>query len=62
LERGKLFALLRHRGHESLEMVKVKVYAHFTDQDTEEEKRTYSPADEVEIEPQRVKRPGFRKG
>jgi hypothetical protein len=28
----------------------VKVYAHFTDQDAEEEKRKYSPTDDVEIE------------
>ncbi|HKS70308.1 MAG TPA: hypothetical protein VJQ45_07805 [Ktedonobacterales bacterium] len=47
-------------GHESLEMV--KIYAHFTDQDAEEEKRKYSPADDVVIDPQRTKRRGFRNG
>jgi hypothetical protein len=39
-----------------------KIYAHFTNQDAEEEKRKYSPADDVEIEPQRAKRRGFRNG
>lgn len=60
LKGGKLFALQRRMGHESLEMV--KIYAHFTDQDAEEEKRKYSPADDVVIDPQRTKRRGFRNG
>jgi integrase/recombinase XerD len=58
---GKLFALPRHLGHESLEMV--KIYAHFTDdQDAEEEKRKCSPADNVQIDPPTRKRRGFRNG
>jgi hypothetical protein len=52
----QLFALQRHLGHESLEMV--KIYAHFTDQDAEEEKRKYSPADDVPTEPQKARRRG----
>jgi integrase/recombinase XerD len=57
---GKLFALQQHLGQETLEMV--RIYANFTDQDAEEEKRTYSPADDVEIERQKSKRRGFRNG
>ncbi len=55
---GKLFALQRHLGHESLEMV--KIYAHFTDQDAEDEKRKCSPADNIQIGAPKGKRRGFR--
>ena len=50
--------LMRRLGHESLEMV--KIYAHFTDKDAEEEKRKCSPADNVQIEMPQRKRRGFR--
>jgi hypothetical protein len=40
----------------------VKVYADLTDQDAEEEKRKYSPSDDVEIEQRKIKRRGFRAG
>ena len=40
----------------------VKTYAHFIDQDTEEEKRKCSPADNVQIAMPKGKRRGFRNG
>jgi site-specific recombinase XerD len=60
IEGGKLFALQKHLGHETLEMV--RIYANFTDQDADEEKRKYSPADRVELEAPKVKKRGFRQG
>jgi site-specific recombinase XerD len=60
LKGGKLFVLQKHLGHEPLEMV--RIYANVTDQDAEEEKRKYSPADDVELEASKVKRRGFRQG
>ncbi len=49
LKGGNLVALWRQSGHEMLEIV--KTYAHFIDQDAEEEQRQFFPADDVEIEP-----------
>lgn len=43
-----------------LEMV--KVYAIVIYQDAGEEKRKFSPADDLTIEPRKVKRHGFRNG
>src|SRR5262249_21169637 len=60
LKGGKLFALQRHLGHETLEMV--RIYAYITDQDAEEEKRKYSTADDVEIKLRGVRRSGVRAG
>jgi hypothetical protein len=54
------FALQKHLGHETLEMV--RIYANLTDQDAEEEKRKYSPADNIELEPKKITQRGFRKG
>ncbi|MBA3824252.1 MAG: tyrosine-type recombinase/integrase [Ktedonobacterales bacterium] len=60
LEGGKLFALQKLLGHETLEMV--RIYANIADTDAEEEQRKYSPADRIELEPTKVKRRGFRQG
>ena len=60
LKGGKLFALQRHLGHETLDMV--RIYANVTDLDAEEEKRKFSPADDVELEQRKVKQRGFRQG
>ena len=38
----------------------VKIYAHFTDQDAEDEKRKCSPADNVQIDQPKATRRGFR--
>ncbi len=57
LKRGKLFALERPLRHETREMV--KIWARISDQDAEEEKRKYSPADDVAIESREVKRRGI---
>jgi hypothetical protein len=60
LKGGKLFALQKHLGHETLEMA--CIYANLTDQDAEEEKHKYAPADDIELGPKKVTQRGFRKG
>jgi site-specific recombinase XerD len=60
LDGGKLFALQKILGHETLEMV--KIYAYITDQDADEERRKYSPADDIQLEERKPHRRGFRKG